>query len=413
VTDFDIILFGATGFTGQLVAAHLASRGPVGLRWALAGRSLPRLEGVRESLQALHPGLDLPLIQADSADDESLARMVARTRVVCTTVGPYLHHGLPLVRACAEAGVACCDLTGEVPFIRQSIDRAHDIARASGARIVHCCGYDSIPSDLGTLMVQAAMVERGGPATRVRTYVGPSRGGASGGTVASGLAAMELATADRAVRRMMADPYGLDPAGTPRGPEDRDPTTPAFLADIQQWSTPFLMGSINTRVVRRSHALLGQPWGTDFSYQERMAVGGGLAGRLRATAITAGLGALMVAAGQPRLRGLLASRLPQPGDGPDEDKRESGFFRHLLVAEGPSGRLVGRVIGHKDPGYAATAIMLGQSALCLAFDQDESPDCAGVLTPATALGPALLRRLRDEGMTWSVEDWPEGAVPRP
>ncbi len=211
---------------------------------------------------------------------------------------------------------------------------------------------------------------------------------------------------------MMADPYGLDPAGTPRGPEDRDPTTPAFLADIQQWSTPFLMGPINTRVVRRSHALLGQPWGTAFSYQERMAVGGGLAGRMRATAITAGLGALMVAAKQPGLRGLLASRLPA-GDGPDEDKRESGFFRHLLVAEGPSGRLVGRVIGHKDPGYAATAIMLGQSALCLAFDQDESPDCAGVLTPASALGRALLRRLRDEGMTWSIEDWPEGAVPRP
>ena len=411
--DLDLVLFGATGFTGRLVADYLMVSGPPDLRWAIAGRSADKLEAIRTELLALAPDRDVEVIVADSGDPDSLAAMVSRARVVCTTVGPYLKYGLPLVEQCVAQGVAYCDLTGEVPFMRQSIDRFHERATETGARIVHACGYDSIPSDLGAWMVQQAMIERGAPATRVVTYVGPSKGGASGGTVASGIESVKLATADRDVRRMMANPYSLDPEGSPKGPKDWDPLAPALSAELGQWTAPFFMAPINTRVVRRSHALLGHPWSTDFSYQEVMSVGSGLKGRARATAITGVMGALFGALSRPALRGVLEKRLPQPGEGPDEQTRETGYFRHLVVAEGPSGRLFGRVIGQKDPGYGGTAIMLGEAALCLAFDLDQTPDRAGVLTPATALAGPLINRLRAAGMTWSVEDWPASGTPRP
>ena len=411
--DLDLVLYGATSFTGRLVADYLSTSGPPDLRWAIAGRSRAKLTAIQAELSAAAPDREVELIVADSGDSESLAAMVSRARVVCSTVGPYLTYGLPLVEQCVEQGVGYCDLTGEVPFMRQSIDRFHERAAETGARIVHACGYDSIPGDLGAWMVQQAMTERGQPATRVVTYVGPSKGGASGGTIASGIESLKLAGADPAVRRMAADPYSLDPEGSPKGPRDWDPRGPAHAAEIDQWTAPFLMGFINTRVVRRSHALLGHPWSTDFSYQEVMAVGAGLKGRARATAVSVAMGAAFGALTRPSLRGLIEKRLPQPGEGPDEETRESGYFRHLIVAEGPGGRLLGRVIGTKDPGYGGTAIMLGEAALCLAFDGDQTPDRAGVLTPATALAGPLLERLRAAGMTWSVEDWPDDGVPRP
>ena len=411
--EFDLILFGATGFTGRLTAHYLAGAAPKGLRWAISGRNAAKLGAVAEQIAAAHDGLQVPRVVADSADPASLEALAGRTGVVATTVGPYLKYGLPLVEACAAAGVDYCDLTGEVPFIRQSIDACGDAASASGARIVHCCGYDSIPSDLGVWMVQQEMIRRGGPATSVVTYVGPSRGGASGGTIHSGLAAMSLAGEDKAVRKMMVDPYSLDPADSPRGPKDYDPRSARYEPSIEQWTAPFFMGPINTRVVRRSHALLGHPWGADFSYQELMAVGGGLKGRFRANVVTAGMGAAVVAGGTPTLRKMVTPMLPAPGEGPSEEARENGFFRHMLVAEGDQGRVLGRVIGHKDPGYAGTAIMLGEAALCLALDRERCPNRAGVLTPATAMGDALIERLRAAGMTWAVEDWPTEGVPRP
>lgn len=402
---YDIVLYGATGFTGRLVATYLMENAPQSVRLAIAGRSDAKLRALAADLQRRFPERSLGRILADSGDRESLDALVAQTRVVATTVGPYLRYGANLVDAVVDAGKDYCDLTGEVPFMRQTIDRCHGRAQETGARIVHTCGYDSIPSDLGTLLVQEEMAARGAPATRIRMFVGPSKGGASGGTIASMFEIAASLREDKAARKQMADPYSLNPAQAPRGPKDWDPRSVDFVPELGQWASPFFMGPVNTRVVRRTHALLGTPWGTDFSYQEYIAHGPGWKGRLRATGLLVGLGAVLGMAASARLAPLLAKVLPKPGEGPDEQARETGFFRHAFLAEGPSGRLLGRVIGNKDPGYAGTAIMMGEAALCLALDREQTPDLAGVLTPATALGMPLVERLRAAGMTLSVEAW--------
>jgi short subunit dehydrogenase-like uncharacterized protein len=413
--DFDIVVFGATGFTGKLVAEWLAEHAPEGLSWAIAGRNPSKLERVRSELAGRWPALrDLALIQADSSNEDDVRRLAESTRVVCTTVGPYLAYGLPLAAACARAGTHYCDLTGETLFIRKTIDTLEDVARETGARIVHCCGYDSIPSDMGTLLLQDHMIAQGAPAQRVTTYVGPTKGGFSGGTIASMIGLMEAAS-DRSVRRQLADPYNLDPADGKRGVDTWDQGAPAYDETIGTWTAPFVMAAINTRVVRRSHALLGYPWGEGFSYTETMSLGPDLGGRLRAYAVSAGLGAFVAAVATPGPRKLLTKyALPAPGEGPDEEARETGFFRHLVTGIGadPSHRAIARVRGIKDPGYGETAKMLSNAALCLALN-DDLPDRAGILTPASGIGLPLLDRLRDHGMTWSTEDWPASGNPRP
>jgi len=408
--DFDLVLYGATGFTGALVAAYLAHHAPDGLRWAIAGRNPTKLSAVADRL-----GLDVPRLTADSADEASLDALAARTRVVCTTVGPYLRYGFGLAKACAEAGTHYTDLTGEVPFMQQTIGALHDVAIGSGARIVHTCGYDSIPSDLATWLLQQAMADDGGPARTVRTYVGPSRGGVSGGTMASMMEVMKRGE-DRAARKAMADPYALDPTEDRGGADTWDDLRPQHDDLIERWVAPFFMGPVNTRVVRRSHALLGRPWGPSFSYTEVMATGPGVRGAAAAYGITGALGLFVGAASQPALRELLERRiLPAPGQGPDAATREAGFFRHLTVGVGsdPSRRRMVQVVGHQDPGYGATAIMLGQASLALAAQEADLPDAAGVLTPSVAMGGVLVDRLRNAGMTWDVLDWPAEGPPRP
>jgi short subunit dehydrogenase-like uncharacterized protein len=409
----DLVLFGATGFTGALVAGHLAAHAPRDLRWALAGRSEPKLRAVRDQLAADHPHVaDLPLILADSADPASLAAMARDTKAIATTVGPYLRYGLPLVQAAAEAGTHYCDLTGEVPFMRRSIDGWHETARRTGARIVHTCGYDSIPSDLGTLVIQEAMLAQGAPAGRVRTIVGPTKGGVSGGTLASMMEILDLA-ADRKEARRMAHPYALDPEGDHGTGDTWDSAKVVYDTDAQRWVAPFFMAPVNTRVVRRTHALLGRPWGADFSYTEVVSTGRSWTGALTGWALVGGLGAFVGTASTSLGRSLLSRVLPAPGQGPDEATRETGSFRHLVLGLGPTPeqRLYARVAGDKDPGYGGTAIMLGEAALCLALDTDQLPDAAGVLTPAVAMGLRLVERLRAAGMTFEVEPWPEDEVP--
>lgn len=409
--DFDVVLFGATGFTGRLVAEWLTEHAPADLRWALAGRSKDKLERTRD---ALGPAVsDLPLIVADSSSAADMQALVARTKVVCTTVGPYMKYGHGLVAAAAAAGTHYCDLTGETPFIREMIAAHHDTAVASGARIVHCCGYDSIPSDLGAFMLQQDMIARGAPAERITTYVGPAKGGVSGGTIASMLHIMEMAK-DRDTRRALVDPYSLDPADGKAGVDGRDQAGPVFDDTIDQWTTPFVMAAINTRVVRRTHAVLGYPWGDQFSYTETMSTGRGFSGRQRAYMVAAGLGGFMGLTALGPTRALLERFvLPAPGEGPDLEARERGFFRHLVVGQGkdPNHRGVARVIGIKDPGYGETAKMLACSALSLALD--DLPDQAGILTPASAMGMAVVERMRSHGMTWSTEPWPADAPPIP
>jgi len=311
-----------------------------------------------------------------------------------------------LVEVCVEAGTSYCDLTGETPFIREMLDLHHAAARESGARIVHCCGYDSIPSDLGTFMMQEAAIERfGKPCHLVKNYVGRTRGGFSGGTAASMLTIMEAAK-DSSVRRVLGHPYGLNPKGERKGPDGSDPKGVSYDPEIPCFTAPFVMAAINTRIVRRSNALFDYRYGRSFEYVEKMMMPYSPKGLALATGLSAGLTGLMVGLAVPPVRNLIRERfMPAPGEGPSREERESGYFNHHLfgAAETEDGAQVflrGKVVGVNDPGYGETAKMLGESAQCLARDPLDGD--GGVLTPAVAMGQPLLERLRRAGMTFEV-----------
>lgn len=383
--EFDLVMFGATGFTGRLVAEYLARQKPK--RWAIAGRN-------REKLAAL--GLDVPIVIADALDPAACAEVARRTRVVCTTVGPYSKYGSALVGACAEAGTHYCDLTGEVHWMREMIDAHHETARKTGARIVHTCGFDSIPSDLGTWATQQEFIRRfGRPAQKVTAFYGESSGGLSGGTAASGFAIAD-AMSDPAVRRVLRNPHGLDPdPNAPHPTYDERPV--GWDPYLKMFYVPFFMAETNTRVVRRGHALAGFPWGQDFVYREVMSTPGNARGAVMGAAITAGLAGLAFAMKRPKLRAKLQERAPKPGEGPSPEKREKGHWKVRFVAEDGADKLLYIVADpHGDPGYASTSKMLGESALCLAYDPLESE--GGCLTPSVAMDGALLERLRRAGL---------------
>jgi short subunit dehydrogenase-like uncharacterized protein len=317
-----------------------------------------------------------------------------RAGVVCTTVGPYARHGEPLVAACAEHGTSYCDLTGEVPWIRAMIDAHHARAAATGARIVHCCGFDSVPSDLGVLLVHEHLAALGKQLREAHLRVVRMKGGVSGGTAASLLGVLEAAS-DPPVRRLLADAYSLVPEG-PRGADGLDQLAPK--REDGRWTGPFVMAAVNTRIVRRTNALLGYPYGRDFRYDEAIDTGRGATGLATAAALTAGLGALAAVGSVAAGRRLIARFLPSPGEGPSREERERGGFVIEVRATATDGtRATAVVEGRRDPGYGGTARMLGESALCLA--EDALPPRAGVLTPASAMGDALVRRLRAVGMT--------------
>ncbi|MBM7113289.1 saccharopine dehydrogenase family protein [Archangium primigenium] len=406
-TEFDVIVWGATGFTGRLVADYLArTQDTHRARWALAGRDRAKLEQVRASLGAAHA--ELPLVLADARDAASLDALVGRTRVIISTVGPYARHGSELVAACARNGTDYCDLTGEVHWMRRMIDAHHTQARESGARIVHTCGFDSIPSDLGVLMMQEAMRERhGSHLDQVRYYTVKMSGGVSGGTAASMTQMFDELEKDPSLRRVMGNPHALDPEPRRGRPEERDQMGLRYSEELGQWTGPFFMASVNTRVVRRSNALLGYPWGKDFLYSEASAFGRGVKGLLTASGMVAGLGAFFGVASVPALRRQLEKHvLPAPGEGPTPEQREKGYFVVKLLGEGTSQagarvRLEGKVAAKGDPGYAATSRMLAEAALCLAFDDVKAE--GGVLTPASSMGTTLIERLRRAGMTFDVQ----------
>jgi short subunit dehydrogenase-like uncharacterized protein len=390
--EFDVVVFGATGFTGRLVAEYIASAGRQPKKWAIAGRN-------RDKLQAL--GFDVPILVVDAMDPAACADVAKRTRVVCTTVGPYTKYGAALVAACADAGTHYCDLTGEVNFMRASIDANHERAKQTGARIVHACGFDSIPSDLGTWQTQAAFHERYGHyAQSVSAYYGETSGGLSGGTVASMFAIADAATTDKSIGRILRNPYALDP--DPKGQHAPiDKRLMGWDSDLKMFYVPFLMAPTNGPVVRRGVALAGYPWGEDFSYREVMSTPGNVRGAVMAAGVTGMLGAMGAALASPALRGQLKKRLPQPGDGPSEEKREKGHWKVRYLAKRDGEKLL-CVWGdpNGDPGYKSTAKMLGESALCLAYDKLTSePGCT---TPAVAMGNFLANRLKAAGLTFEV-----------
>lgn len=351
----DIALFGATGFTGRLVAEYLAAHAPRTLRWALAGRNQKKLEGVRAELGKDHPHIAaLPVRIADATDAASLEALVKDTRVVCTTVGPYMQYGRELIAACAEHGTHYCDLAGESPFVRDAIDRCHAQAERTGAKIVCCCGFDSIPSDLGTYLLHR---HAAAPLAWVKMFVVSMRGKLSGGTMATLFGIVEAAKRDASLRRLVGNPYALDPNPDIRGPDRGNQKGARYDSDLRAWTGPFLMAGINTRVVRRSNALFNRAYGPSFRYSEVMALGRGAKGWVRASALGAGLGAFVGAVAIAP--GLVKRALSAPGEGPSKAERDAGSFVVKFIAETEGGgaqrRLTARIEGKSNPGYGETA----------------------------------------------------------
>lgn len=399
--DLDIVVYGATGFVGRLVAAYLAGHAPGGVRIGLAGRSAPRLADVRAGLEAAASGW--PLLVADSSDPRSVATLARAARVVISTVGPYRTHGLALVEACASAGTDYADLTGEVLFIRDSIDRCHDTAVGAGARIVHCCGFDSIPSDLGVLLLHhAARADDAGDLQDTTLAVTALRGGISGGTLASMMGQQDEMRDSAECRRLVQDPYALSPdrAAEPDLGDERDLDWVRYDHDLRMWVGPFVMAGINTRVVRRSNALQGWAYGRQFRYREVSGFGASSAGPMLGAAFSVALKSWETGLAFGPSRALLGRLLPASGQGPSERTRRAGSFRMQIHTRTSTGvPYMSTIAARGDPGYAATSVMLGESALCLALDHDSISDRAGVLTPATAMGVALADRLRSAGHT--------------
>ena len=403
--ELDVVLFGATSFVGRLCAEYLSRAAPPEVRVGLAGRSRERLGELQASLGGRAAGW--PLLVADTNDQQSLNELASSTRVLATTVGPYRRYGLGVVEACATAGTHYADLNGEVLFMREAIDRFDKLAAENGARIVHSCGFDSIPSDLGVLLLHEAVTADGtGQLQDTTLVVRALKGGPSGGTIASLQGTVDDARSSPELARLLADPYALSPDrdAEPRlGPEgdlrgvQNDP-------DLGMWIGPFVMGSINTRAVRRSNALQDWAYGPRFRYREVMGFGSGPLAAAQAGAVAGGVGALVVGLALTPTRAVLDRVLPSPGEGPSEQQREGGFFRIEIHARTSSGaRYVCRVAAQGDPGYKATAVMFGESALSLALDGEHLPPRAGVLTPATALGRTLVERLRAAGQTFEVQ----------
>jgi short subunit dehydrogenase-like uncharacterized protein len=409
--EFDVVVYGATGFVGKLTADYLARAG-AGARIALAGRSPDRLRAVRDTLS--ESARDWPILTADAASPSTLDEMAARARVVVTTVGPYTRYGLPLVAACAAAGTDYADLTGEAMFVRESIDLHHKQAADTGARIVHACGFDSVPSDLTVYaLYRAAQGDAAGELGDTHLVVRSLSGGLSGGTIASLLEVLDTASSDPEARRQLNDPYTLS---SDRGAEPelgRQPDLPLHRGrDLAPelsglWTAGFMMAPYNTRIVRRSNALLDWAYGRRFRYDENMSVGSSALAPA-ASAIVTGVGNATFGLGSRYFRFLprrLVERVvPKPGTGPSEAARERGYYRIETYTTTTTGaRYVARMEQRGDPGYKATSVLLGECGLALALDRDKLPDLFGVLTPASAMGDALLARLPAAGVSLGVD----------
>ncbi|OBG58273.1 MULTISPECIES: trans-acting enoyl reductase family protein [unclassified Mycobacterium] len=409
--EFDIVLYGATGFVGKLTAEYLARSAP-GTRVALAGRSTERLRAVRDTLG--ESAQSWPLVTADASSPSTLDEMAARTQVVITTVGPYTRYGLPLVAACAAAGTDYADLTGEPPFIRDSIDSYHKQAADTGARIVHCCGFDSVPSDLTVYALYlAARGDGAGELARTDFVVRSMSGGLSGGTIASLLEVLDTASRDADERRRLSDPYTLSTDRAAEPDLGRQPDLPwrrgsdiaPELAGV--WTGGFMMAPVNTRIVRRSNALMDWAYGRQFRYSESLSLGSSPLAPV-GSAVLSGVGNAGMELGSRYFRllprKLLERILPKPGTGPSEAARERGYYRIETYTTTTTGaRYVARMEQRGDPGYKATAVLLGECALALAFDRDKLSALRGVLTPAAAMGDALLDRFPAAGVTLQVD----------
>ena len=383
-SEFEVVVYGASGYTGRLVAEYLHKEYGDSLRFAMAGRSLDKLASVRAEI-----GLpdSVVLVEANSDDPDSLTAMCERTDAVITTVGPYQLYGEPLVAACVETGTDYVDLSGEPAWMRDMIERYAGRARETGARIVHSCGFDSVPFDLGVFHLQQAAKDKyGKPFARVRGRVRKMQGTFSGGTAASFMETMKRAQKQPEILGWLKDPFSLTPGF--EGPKQPTGHKPILDEDLNSWAAPFIMASINTKNVHRSNQLMGHPYGEDFTYDEMIMTGPGERGQMAAEAIAK--------------QDAFGENPPKPGEGPTAEERENGFYEAAFY--GGNGSLASVVTGDKDPGYGSTSKMIAESALCLTRDVSRDATPGGVYTPAAAMGEALINRLEEHaGLTFALE----------
>ena len=394
--DFDLIIWGATGFTGNLVCDYISKNyNERELRWAIAGRNEKKILKLQQKLKID----DSRTIIADSSDKDSLVKMVKKSRVVCTTVGPYAKYGTNLVEACIEGETNYCDITGETQWIRRIIDRFHTKAKEKNIKIINSCGFDSIPSDMGVFYSQKIILEKTGKyASTINMRVAGAKGGISGGTYNSLSNVLEEALIDKEVRKTLTNPYGLNPIDKQFGPDKSDLRKVIFDTVSNSWIAPFVMAGINTKIVRRSHALMDFMYGKNFAYDEATLTGKGIAGQIR------GYMSLIPIFLATRKKGSIIKKivdfiLPKSGEGPSKKTRINGYYNLRFYLTLDKMTYVSKVLGDMDPGYGSTSKMLAESAICLALDK--IPETYGILTPSVALGDSLLKRLEENaGLTF-------------
>ena len=409
--QYDVLVWGATGVAGRLVAEHLTDRyTPDELALALGGRSEDRLAAVAEAFTGSDSEWDdLPLVLGDATDPERLREIAEQTQVVCTTVGPYTTYGSGMVAACAGAGTDYCDLTGEVNWVREMVDRYHETAVANGARILNSCGFDSVPTDLGTAVVQEHALEAfDAPCDVVRVYLEAGDGGVSGGTLASFAELFDEVSSDPIARQTLENPYSLAPPGDRDGVDPGEQTGPRRDGLREEWTGPSPMAVVNERIVRRSNALLDYPWGREFRCTESIPTGDGVGGAAAATGLSAGMGVATTALSVDPVREAVREYVfPDQGEGPTAEEAKEGRFEIGVLGRGTAtdGQFVveGTFAADRGPGYGATAQMLGESAMALLRDDTDSPLSGGVLTPASGIGTPLAGRLRDVGFEITAE----------
>ncbi len=388
---YDLVVWGATSFTGKLVTEYLFNKHRSSkIKWAIAGRNLDKLEKVRSQVA----DENIPIFIADSFDEESLLKFVKKTRVVCSTVGPYSLYGTKLVKLCVENNTNYCDITGEAHWIRTLIDDYHEEAKSKKIKIVNSCGFDSIPSDMGVYFIQNEIKKTyKNYANSIKMRVAGVKGGISGGTYGSINNLLKEAYSNKKIFRVLNNPYGLNPKNKMEGMDKKELRKIIFDKESNSWIYPFIMAGINTKIVRRSHALTNFQYGKDFRYEEAMMSGKGISGLLKAILAVFPL-AMIGLNPNSLLKKIVNSYMPKPGEGPGPEKRKNGFYNlRFYVTIDERRKAFAKVVGDNDPGYGSTSKMLAESALCLAFDK--LPENYGVVTPSIAMGKQLLERLRN------------------
>ena len=394
--EFDIIIWGATGFTGRLVAEYIFKNySSEKLNWAIAGRDKKKLINVRDEIA----DENIPIIIADSFDEVSLTKMTQKTKVICSTVGPYSKYGSLLVKSCIKTNTHYCDLAGEAQWIRKIVDTYHQEAKNQKTRIVNSCGFDSIPSDIGVYFIHKNLPDVNIKLDKISMRVSGFKGSLSGGTYASMNNIITEASKDPLIRKILTNPYGLNPEGQRSGPDKRDLNKVKYDEDSKSWIAPFMMAGINTKIVRRSNALSNYSYGKNFTYDESIMTGDGFRGRIRAIISVLPLIFLSAKPGS-LLKRIFNFFTPKPGQGPNENERENGYYSmRFYIRYNDKSRALVRVTGDRDPGYGSTSKMLAESAICLS--KDSLKDTYGVITPSIAMGDQILDRLQAKaGLTF-------------